>query len=495
MIIFNGQQIIAHSHEGATDYLLVSFSQLNNDQSWDRHYFLQPQVEQANISCIGVMTTETGFYISPEMAEVARLVEEARGDRPVIVFGQSMGGYAALKFSKALRADYVLSFSPYYSVDPDDLELPSERERRILVHYMSQHGAVMRPAFKGMGIRAPDVSGRLVLLYDPAVWVDDYDAKLMQKHVPQTELVSAWHAGHVIYDATWDTAMVVDLLRALRSPDPGDFQATLIRLRRNHPILMLRSLHKAVNRKPVLASRAFRSKRITNHEHAHGFASSPINLRLIYSLIARGERVEAERHFAFTMKQMFGFQHKNVANDDDTPLAALQHGNRCLLLSPHGTFLAYDVERRLIRLEPFVFRNKVLLPVVARIEGDKAILSISTETGDLPPPASAWGDGADVASHPIEILPHGAHQILLQSGDRRFAATSGGQLAIAEGSASEQRFVAVPAQTGSGVLKSSSLNWFERTALAQEVAAIDSDASPPTGAAPKSWRRWFGRSG
>ena len=494
MIIFNGQQIIAHSHEGATDYLLVSFSQLNNDQNWDRHYFLQPQVEQGNISCIGVMTNETGFYLSPEMAEVARLVAEMRGDRPVIVFGQSMGGYAALKFSKTLGADYVLSFSPYFSVDPDELELPSERERRILVHYMAQHGAVMRPAFQGMGIRAPDVRGRLALLFDPAVKVDDYDAKLIQKHVPQTELFSAWHAGHVIYDATWDTGMVVALLQAIRSPDRGEFLATLTRLRRSHPIFILRSLHKAINRKPRLASRAFRSKRVASHPHAHGFASSPMNMRLIYALIASGQKVEAERHFAFTMKQLFGLKHTDVANDDDTTLAPLQNGNRCLLLSPHGTFLGYDVERRLIRLEPFVFRNKALLPIVARIEGDAAIFSISSDTGDLPPPASAWGSGADVTRHPVKILPYGNHQILLQSGDRHFAASGTGELAITAGAASEQRFVAVPAQTGSGVLKASSLNWFERTALAQDVAVVDGEQSSSQVKPGAPWRRWFGRS-
>ncbi|WP_419728255.1 hypothetical protein [Lichenicola sp.] len=495
MIIFTGRQIIAHSHEGATDYLLVSFSQLNNDQHWDRHYFLQPQVEQGNISCIGVMTNETGFYLSPEMADVARLVEEARGDRPVIVFGQSMGGYAALKFSKALRANYVLSFSPYFSVDTDELELPSERERRILAHYMAQHGAVMRPEFKGMGIRSGDVSGRLALVLDPGIKVDDYDAKLIKKHVPETEVFSAWHAGHVIYDATWDTGMVLALLQAIKSPDRGEFLATLTRLRRTHPILILRSLHKAVNRKPFLASRAFRSKRVTSHELAHNFASSPTNMRLIYALIVRGHRVEAERHFAFTMKQLFGLQHKAVANDGETSLAALQNGNRCLLLSPHGTFLAYDVERRLIRLEPFIFKNKALLPIVARIEGDVAIFSISSETGDLPPPASAWGAGSDVARHPIRILPYGDHQIVLQSGDRHFAATGHGELAITEGSATEQRFVAVPAETGSGVLKASSLNWFERTTLAQEVASVEVAATPPRGTSARPWRRWFGRSG
>ena len=493
MIIFTGRQIVAHSHVGATDYLLVTFSQLNNDQNWDRHYFLQPQVLQGDISCIGVVTTEKGFYLSPEMAEVARLVEETRAGRPVVVFGQSMGGYAAIKFSGALKADYVLSFSPYFSVDPDELEFKSERERRILIHYMAQHGVVQRPEFKGMGIRPADVSGRVVLVYDPAIKVDEYDVKLIQKHVPQVEVIDAWHAGHVIYDVTWDTALVLDLVRAVQSPDRSDFLKTMARVRRSHPIFMLRSLYKAIDRKPQLASLAFRSKRITSHPAAHNFVSSPMNLRLIHALISRGHRIEAERHFAFIMKQLFGLQHRNVATDDDEPLAAFRNGQRCLLLSNHGTFLGYDIERRLMRFEPFVFKNKHLLPVVARLEGDVAIFSIVADTGDLAILPAAWGADADVADHPVKILPFGKHQFVLQSGNRRFAAAFAGALTISEGTGHEQRFAAVAVQLESSVLKASSLNWFDRTALVQEAAAADTSASAARGKAQAPWRRWFGR--
>ena len=50
----------------------------------------------------------------PGTAARAAVPEGAR----VMTYGSSMGGYAALRFARALRADAILALSPQYSIDP-----------------------------------------------------------------------------------------------------------------------------------------------------------------------------------------------------------------------------------------------------------------------------------------------------------------------------------------------------------------------------------------
>ena len=65
-----------------------------------------------------------------------------------------------------------------HSVDPDDLDLPSERHRRILMHALAHYGIAFHPQLSRMGIVPSDVSGRLVMLYDETEFIDAFDAGL-----------------------------------------------------------------------------------------------------------------------------------------------------------------------------------------------------------------------------------------------------------------------------------------------------------------------------
>src|SRR3712207_6847911 len=108
-------------HEGESDYLLLTFA-TKNENADGKSFWARSIAETGNINAIGFMPKGPNWYPAPDMrsaiAEISSYL--ARFNR-IVVYGQSMGSYAALKYSKALGATHVLAFSPQYSIDPTDV--------------------------------------------------------------------------------------------------------------------------------------------------------------------------------------------------------------------------------------------------------------------------------------------------------------------------------------------------------------------------------------
>ena len=492
MIVFTGQQIVVHANEGASDYLLVSFNQLNSEHVASEHYFLQPQVEHQNIACIGVMTTEKGFYLSPEIDAVVRLVDEARRGRPVIVFGQSMGGYAALKHSAALRADYVIAASPFYSMDPDDLELPSERHRKILMHSLAHHGVHYLPKFAGMGIKDHDTSGRLVVLYDPAEMIDQFDADLIARHVPRTEFITIPHSGHVIYDASWDSALIAELMRAVQAPDPTQIVKAVNRMRRTHLVFVLRSLDKASIRKPRLCTAALHAPRLVRDPMYRAMIGDPLNLRAIYRLVTRGEHDTAAAHLAYMTRALFELKLGPIA--DRQGLTALQTLSRwpCLLLTCHGSYLVYDTQRRNIRFEPHPFRRVEILPIVAIIQDGAPRFYVIRDGVEQPVRLTENAEGGEgPADASDEIVEINAHQVAIHNAGRYLGAVPTGGLQMLPAITHQQQLVVLPLAEDSPVAQATPISWFDRVA----IAVPPPRAEPPAARRAPRWQKLFGKGG
>ncbi len=497
MIVQAGEEIVVHQNHGTSDYLLVTFCELHNEHLAHTHYFLKPIVEEANISCIGVMNTLKGFYLSSEMDEVFRLVERERRGRKVVVFGQSMGGYAAIKHSRALKADYVLACSPFFSMDPDELEFPSDRHRKILQHSMTHHNVVDRPQFKGMGITAADTQGRVVVFYDPSEFVDVYDADLLRKHLPEGEFVTVPHANHAVYNSSWRATMLSDLVRAMRSEDKQAVVREMNRIRRGNAQFMVRSLRKASQRKPLLCLKALRSRRIAGHPDYRTILNDPFNMLLVYTLFARGDRAAATTHFALVAKEVMKLRAPPVDVGDGPLLDTVLGQKRCLLMSTHGTFLGYEMASRSVRLEPQVFGRSDLFPVFARWSNGASSFYVLSNDHEIPISLNT-GDAASndvVAVAAPQLVEDGANCIAIRNGDGYLSARNNGRLHPSAVLGVQERFIPVPMPEQSNVLKAGSLNWFDQVMLTQPPPAplIENDMSAARQRRAPRWRRLFAR--
>ena len=496
MIVHAGEEIVVHQNRGASDYLLVTFCELHNEHLAHMHYFLKPIVDEANISCIGVMTTVKGFYLSPEMDEVFRIVEQERRGRKVVVFGQSMGGYAAIKHSRALKADYVLACSPFFSMDPDELEFPSDLHRRILTHSMAHHNVADRPQFKGMRITPADTHGRIVAFFDPSELVDVYDADLLRKHLPDAEFVTVPHANHAVYNPSWRATMFSDLVRAVRSDDRRAVVGEMNRIRRSNAHFMVRSLRKASQRKPLLCLKVLRSPRIAEHPDYKTILNDPLNMLLVYTLFARGDRAAAAEHFALVAREVMQLRAPPVDVGDGPLLATVLGRKRCLLMSVHGTFLAYEMANRSVRLEQHVFGRSDLFPVFARWTDGASSFYILSNDREIP--ISLTGgeatSGDMVQAAPPQLVEEGAHCVALRSGDGYLGAGTDGRLHPAAGLGEHERFIPIPMPDQSSVLKAGSLNWFDQVMLTQPPAPlIENDMSAVRQRRAPRWRRLFAK--
>ena len=491
-IVYSGDEIVAFYHQGYTDYLLVTFSELHHERQGEGHYFVKPLVERADISCIGVINTVKGFYLSSEMENVVRIVDQVRGDRKVIVFGQSMGAYAAIKHSAALRADYVIACSPFYSMDPDELDLPSDRHRHIMMHSMQHHGVVQRPEFKGMGPKASDCHGRIISLYDPFDSVDTFDSTLLRKHLPTVEFITVPLASHEIYNGSWTPKLFLGLMQAVQSDDRTAFAREMNAIRRDTSQFMLRTIHKAAYQKPEMCVRAFRSPRILRNPDYKAMLADPINMVLIYRLFARGSRALAGRHFALVAKEVLQLDLGGVEVADGPVLETTVGSKLCLLMSFHGSFLAYDLNARSICLDRNVFRRSELVPIHAKLADGVWSFYIRSESREIPVAVSA----IDASFASPELVASGDHTVSVCSGSRYLSVNHAGALQIVPQILGEQeRFVPLPISDHKAVVKAGAINWFDQAVMTQPAAALPFSNDTAATRAPRTnrWLKLFAR--
>ncbi|MEJ0047638.1 MAG: hypothetical protein WDN04_17090 [Rhodospirillales bacterium] len=89
-----------------------------------------------------------------------------------ILYGHSQGGYAAIKFSRALGATTVLAFSPQYSIDRRLIA-----DERVNKYYTGQRHAGMWPEPR-------DTAGSIFLFYDPYDAADTAHANRIGEALP-----------------------------------------------------------------------------------------------------------------------------------------------------------------------------------------------------------------------------------------------------------------------------------------------------------------------
>ena len=182
---------------GDSEYLLVTFSPMR--QAGEHEAFWADKFALKNrITTLSFVAKQAHWYPN---VDTRRLIRKIRPELPRqlrrVLYGFSMGGYAALKFSKLLDADVVLAFSPQFSIDPNEID--DERFR-----------ANFRPYNRRMSIEAADLSTRSMIVFDRMHTLDRLNALLIRKQQPSTvALLPVRYADH----ATVNLVLGSDILK------------------------------------------------------------------------------------------------------------------------------------------------------------------------------------------------------------------------------------------------------------------------------------------
>lgn len=118
---------------GVEPTLVVSFTGIGKPDHTEQQEEFVKHGAQGGINHVLFVsdTNRSWFNGAGVFDEITAFVQEykaAQGIERVITFGNSMGGYGAIQFARALGADVCLALSPQYSANPVDI--PNETRWR-----------------------------------------------------------------------------------------------------------------------------------------------------------------------------------------------------------------------------------------------------------------------------------------------------------------------------------------------------------------------------
>ena len=98
---------------------VVTFDSYSDEKTLDRLGFGESLFSQYSIDAIHFISRHNNWYQDRELLGVWRIVRELTHpyDR-VLTYGSSMGGYAAIRFARNVGAQFAISISPQFSINP-----------------------------------------------------------------------------------------------------------------------------------------------------------------------------------------------------------------------------------------------------------------------------------------------------------------------------------------------------------------------------------------
>ncbi|MBF8765971.1 hypothetical protein IR009_12130 [Pseudomonas putida] len=233
---------------GQSDFMLVTFGNLINLADGMR-FFGDTPAEKLNLSCIGFMAKSPNWFpkesVSKAIDAVNYLLNEAS---EIITYGGSMGGYAAIKYSSALRAKLVIAFCPQWTIDKGECDgrNPGFQE-------------YFEPSLERMGIESNDISGRVFLFFDPKHANDSYHAEMIRSKALAVEYIYVRSVGHLVTGALSGTSNMEKMIELSRAGDLSRLRQLVDKARRKHPIRIEALLHKLSHRHPYLLNKVLQN--------------------------------------------------------------------------------------------------------------------------------------------------------------------------------------------------------------------------------------------
>ncbi|MBW8880300.1 MAG: hypothetical protein JF615_02425 [Asticcacaulis sp.] len=250
-IVYDDDHIRVVFQDGVSDFLLVTFGDLYNRPNglW---FFGDGPATKQGMNALGFIAKDANWYPAASMQAAAAIVRDLMAPfTTVIAYGGSMGGYAAIKFSRLLGATCVVAYCPQWSIDPEDCHGRSAKYESLYRSYMT-----------GMSVKSEDVSGRVFVFYDPADAVDVFHVEhLAQAHA---ELIPVYvhSADHHVTTILAGSVPLADIISACRNDDRPGVVRIVNRIRRRHYWRRDILLSRAVSRHPLAVLRALESQSV-----------------------------------------------------------------------------------------------------------------------------------------------------------------------------------------------------------------------------------------
>ncbi len=118
--IFRSAELLVRDlRRHASACCVVTFEPNTDNRTLDRPGFGEVFFDINSIDAIHVIPRNNDWYQYPEIVEACHRVRELTACYPhVVAYGQSMGGYGAIRLGGRVGAHLALAISPQFSIDP-----------------------------------------------------------------------------------------------------------------------------------------------------------------------------------------------------------------------------------------------------------------------------------------------------------------------------------------------------------------------------------------
>ena len=221
-LIHDGDHLVVRREEGRSDWTLVTFNEISMVAAGGR-YWAQSFARRNGLRALGFVTKAPNWFPTSatlgSITDIAPVLAEAH---PRVLYGHSMGGYAAIKFSAALDAETVIAFCPQHSIEP------------ALTERFTAHAAFYSPLNEGMRITREDMGGRIFLFYDPCCETDRFHVSRIPSFDGLT-LIPLRHTGHDTIRCFASSRIALALIGACRAADMAGLRRLAATQRRRFP--------------------------------------------------------------------------------------------------------------------------------------------------------------------------------------------------------------------------------------------------------------------
>jgi len=238
-VVYDDDEIRVIWHPGQTDFVLITFGDLITPAQGHR-YFADKPAHKADIAALGIVAKSANWYPAGHVLRAYEAISPLIKDYPVkVAYGGSMGGYAAIKFSRLFGATHVIALCPQWSLDLAECEgiNPGWQEH-------------VRPDMTGMGIRAADIHGEVFLFVDRLNPMDMFHCRMIIRAFGGAEVINVPCVGHNVTSVFAGTNNLLALIAACRARDIPALRLFVRRTRRNYPLWREKLIAAAIARFP-----------------------------------------------------------------------------------------------------------------------------------------------------------------------------------------------------------------------------------------------------
>jgi hypothetical protein len=237
-IIYDDDEIRVMWSPGSSDFVLLTFGDLVN-LARDQRFFADVPVKKSEIATIGVMAKRANWYPSDSVHKASGVIlDKVSGYETRVTYGGSMGGYAAVKFSRLLGASHVISLCPQWSIDPAECQGTGPGWDYFI------------PTMSGMGIRPGDVAGEVFVFSDAFEKLDMFHCQMIIENYPGTHFINVPHVEHGVTMVFAGTVNLLELIDACRACDITALRRISRRTRKSHWIWQRWMLSYAIRKLP-----------------------------------------------------------------------------------------------------------------------------------------------------------------------------------------------------------------------------------------------------